>query len=113
MAGKLTAAFVKSARHSGRTGRPEKHCDVHGLFLQVLPSGSKQFVQRLVVAASAAITGSEDAPSSASPRLGRRPGRTGARRDVRLAFELMVLTGVRSGEARLARWEEVDFEGRT
>ena len=25
----------------------------------------------------------------------------------------MVLTGVRSGEARLARWEEVDFEGRT
>ena len=50
MAGKLTAAFVKSARHSGRTGRPEKHYDVHGLFLQVLPSGSKQFVQRLVVA---------------------------------------------------------------
>ena len=35
----------------------------------------------------------------------------GVRRDVRLAFELMVLTGVRSGAARLARWEEVDFEG--
>ena len=53
LAGKLTAAFVafvKSARHSGRTGRPEKHYDVHGLFLQVMPSGSKQFVQRLVVA---------------------------------------------------------------
>ena len=50
MAGKLTAAFVKSARHSGRTGRPEKHYDMHGLFLQVMPSGSKQFVQRLVVA---------------------------------------------------------------
>ena len=50
MAGKLTAAFVKSARHSGRTGRPEKHYDVHGLFLQVMPSRSKQIVQRLVVA---------------------------------------------------------------
>ena len=38
---------------------------------------------------------------------------SGERRAVRLAFDLMVLTGVRSGEARLARWEEVDFEGRT
>ena len=38
---------------------------------------------------------------------------SGARRDVRFAFELMVLTAVRSGEARLARWEEVDLEGRT
>ena len=49
MAGKLTAAFVKTVRHSGRPGRPEKHYDMHGLFLQVTPCGSKQFVQRLVV----------------------------------------------------------------
>ena len=38
---------------------------------------------------------------------------SGERRDVRFAFELMVLTAVRSGAARLARWEEVDLEGRT
>ena len=57
MAGKLTAAFVESARHSGRTGRPEKHYDVHGLFLQVMPSGSRQFVQRLVVAGKRSVYG--------------------------------------------------------
>ena len=278
MAGKLTAAFVKSARHSGRTGRPEKHYDMHGLFLQVTPSGSKQFVQRLVVAGKRSDYGlggypivslaeareaawenrraarrgevpevearrrvtvarraGEAPPVAGGPRgptfaaafeqvltmrapswkesvrassvrswrqhlrdyldgIAERPvadltsadvqaavtplwatkhktaqkllrrignvmqwaithglrtddpvpavARTlpkvkaapnhyralphgevagvlarvrarGARRAVRLAFELMVLTGVRSGEARLARWEEVDFEGRT
>ena len=275
IAGKLTAAFVKSARHSGRTGRPEKHYDVHGLFLQVMPSGSKQFVQRLVVAGKRSDYGlggypiislaeareaawenrraarrgevpevearrrvtvarraGEALPVTGGPtfaaafeqvlatrapswkesvrassvrswrqhlrdylggiaerpvadlssahvqavvtplwatkhktaqKLLRRIGNvmqwaitqglrtddpvpavartlpkvqaapnhyralphgevagvlarvraSGARRAVRLAFELMVLTGVRSGEARLARWEEVDFEGRT
>ena len=132
MAGKLTAAFVKSARHSGRTRRPEKHYDVHGLFLQVMPSGSKQFVQRLVVAGKRSDYGLGGYPiiSLAEAREAawenRRAARRGevlqiearrrvivARRDVRLAFEPMVLTGVRSGEARLARWEEVDFEGRT
>ena len=49
MAKHLTAKFVHAVRHSGRTSRPEKHYDQHGLFLQVKPTGSKQWIQRLVV----------------------------------------------------------------
>lgn len=39
----LTAAFVKSAREPG------KYFDGHGLFLRVMPGGSRQWVQRIVV----------------------------------------------------------------
>ena len=49
MAKHLTAKQVQSIRHSGRTGRPEKHYDQHGLILQVKATGSKQWIQRLVV----------------------------------------------------------------
>ena len=80
MAGKLAAAFVKSARHRGRTGRPEKHYDVHGLFLQVMPSRSGQLVQRLVVAGKRSDYGLGGYPiiSLAKARENRRAG--GARR---------------------------------
>ena len=36
-----------------------------------------------------------------------------ARADVRCAFELMVLTGLRPGEAMRARWKEIDCDART
>lgn len=39
----LTAAFVRSAKEPG------KYFDGHGLFLRVMPGGSKQWVQRIVV----------------------------------------------------------------
>ena len=46
MSGRLTAAAVKSVRHRG--GRcADRHHDGHGLYLQVMPSGSKQWCQRL------------------------------------------------------------------
>ena len=40
-------------------------------------------------------------------------GASGVWPGTRLALELLVLTAVRSGEVRGARWEEVDLEGRT
>lgn len=44
----LTAAFVKTVRHRG--GRnADRYGDGHGLLLQVMPSGSKQWVQRLAL----------------------------------------------------------------
>ena len=46
----LTAAFVKSVRHAGGRKRADRHHDQHGLFLQVMPSGSKQWIQRLTIA---------------------------------------------------------------
>ena len=45
----LTAAFVKGVRHGGGRQRADRHHDQHGLFLQVMPSGSKQWIQRLVI----------------------------------------------------------------
>lgn len=39
----LTAAFVRSAREPG------KYFDGHGLFLKVVPGGSRQWVQRIVI----------------------------------------------------------------
>ena len=45
----LTAAFVKGVRHGGGRKRSDRHHDQHGLYLQVMPSGSKQWVQRLVI----------------------------------------------------------------
>ena len=48
MSGRLTAAFVKSVRHRGGRARADRHHNGgHGLFLQVMPSGSKQWCQRL------------------------------------------------------------------
>ena len=48
MSGRLTAAFVKSVRHRGGRARADRHHDGgHGLFLQVMLSGSKQWRQRL------------------------------------------------------------------
>ena len=41
--GKLSAAFVRTV------AVPGKYHDVHGLFLRVMPSGSKQWVQRIVI----------------------------------------------------------------
>ena len=38
---------------------------------------------------------------------------SGAWEGVKLAFEFMVLTATRTGEARLARWDEIDLEART
>ncbi|WP_420637040.1 tyrosine-type recombinase/integrase [Candidatus Palauibacter sp.] len=43
---KLTAAFVKTVRHSGKPSGPDKYTDQHGLMLRVLPSGSKQWIWR-------------------------------------------------------------------
>ena len=103
MAGKLTAAFVKSARHSGRTGRPEKHYDVHGLFLQVLPSGSKQFVQRLVVAGKRSDYGLGGYPiiSLAEAREAAWENRRAARRSEvpQLEARCRVTVARRAGEA--------------
>ena len=45
---RLTAAQVKAVRHRGGRKRGDRHHDgAHGLFLQVMPSGSKQWMQRL------------------------------------------------------------------
>ena len=44
---RLTAAFVRSVVHQGRCKRAERHHDGGGLYLQVMPTGSKQWVQRL------------------------------------------------------------------
>ena len=46
---KLSPAFVKTARHSGRTRSGERHADGNGLMLCVQPSGSKSWVQRIVI----------------------------------------------------------------
>ena len=44
----LTAAKVKAVRHRGGRKRGDRHHDgAHGLYLQVMPSGSKQWIQRL------------------------------------------------------------------
>ena len=40
---RLTDAFVRTATTAG------KYHDAHGLILRVMPSGSKQWVQRLVI----------------------------------------------------------------
>ena len=45
----LTAAFVKGVRHGGGRKRADRHHDRNGLYLQVMPSGSKQWIQRLVI----------------------------------------------------------------
>ena len=50
----LTAAFVKTVEHSGKLsakGKPraDHHQDGMGLYLQVMPSGSKQWVQRIML----------------------------------------------------------------
>lgn len=48
--GTLTAAFVRSVRHRGGGRRyADHHYDRYGLYLQVSPSGAKQWVQRLVL----------------------------------------------------------------
>ena len=122
MAGKLTAAFVKSARHSGRTGRPEKHYDVHGLFLQVMPSGSKQFVQRLVVAGKRSDYGLGGYPiiSLAEAREAAWENRRAARRGevpevevrrrvtvARRAGEALPVTGGPRGPTFAAAFEQV------
>ncbi len=41
----LTAAFIKTIKHSGRYG-PDKYGDTHGLILRVSPTGSKQWIWR-------------------------------------------------------------------
>ncbi len=43
--GKLTAARVRTARHSGRTNAPERLSDGDTLFLQLAPTGAKCWVQ--------------------------------------------------------------------
>ena len=50
----LTAAFVKTVEHSGKLsakGKPraDHHQDGMGLYLRVMPSGSKQWVQRIML----------------------------------------------------------------
>lgn len=46
---RLSPAFVKAARHSGRTRFGERHSDGNGLMLCIQPSGSKSWVQRIVI----------------------------------------------------------------
>ena len=65
----LTATFVRSVRHSGArtlkgdrreagTLRADRHHDgAHGLFLQVMPTGSKQWCQRLSLDGKRSIYG--------------------------------------------------------
>ena len=45
---RLTAAGAKAVRHSGRRNA-DRHHDGNGLFLQVMPGGSKQWIQRLAL----------------------------------------------------------------
>ena len=45
MAGMKTAIFYKRTTHSGGRG-PDKHFDGNGLYLRVMPSGSKQWFWR-------------------------------------------------------------------
>ena len=46
---RLSPAFVRSAKHSGRTKSAERHADGNGLMLCIQPAGSKSWVQRIVI----------------------------------------------------------------
>ena len=46
---KLSPAFVTAVRHTGKTRSAERYADGHGLMLCVQPSGSKNWIQRLVI----------------------------------------------------------------
>ena len=46
---KLTPAFVKAIKHSGKTQFAERHHDGDGLMLCVQPGGSKSWVQRIAI----------------------------------------------------------------
>lgn len=71
----LTAAFVRSAKEPGR------YFDGHGLFLRVLPSGSKQWVQRIVIRGKRCELGlgSADLVSLSDARTAALANRTMAR----------------------------------
>ena len=49
LANKLSPAFVRAAKHTGRTQSGERYSDGNGLMLSVQPSGSKSWVQRIVI----------------------------------------------------------------
>ena len=46
---KLSPAFVRGAKHSGRTQGGERHADGNGLMLSIQPGGTKSWVQRIVI----------------------------------------------------------------
>ena len=118
----LSAAFVRSAP-------PGRHADGNGLYLFVQPTGTQSWVGRRSPFREAPCGGRSHV------RRGRRARpRTEARRQallhkdvaaaietvrdsksaqpaVRLAFEFLVLTAARSGEVRLATWDEIDAAG--
>ena len=54
---KLTAAKVRTMRHSGRVSHEERHCDEHGLILRVQPTGGKSWVQRVTVRGKRIVVG--------------------------------------------------------
>ena len=54
---KLTAAKVRTMRHSGRVKHEERHCDEHGLILRVQPTGGKSWVQRVTVCGKRIVVG--------------------------------------------------------
>ncbi len=112
----LTSAFVRRAK-AGR------HCDGNGLYLDVQQSGSRSWIQRIVIRGRRREIGLggfpvvplDDAREEAlkNRRLvlaGRDPvaEKQRARPVVKLAFEFLVLTAVRSREVRAALWSEMD-----
>lgn len=49
MATKLNAALCRNQRHSGKSKKIESYGDGNGLMLAISPSGSKRWIQRLVI----------------------------------------------------------------
>ena len=66
MSQRLSALFVK------RVSEPGKYHDEHGLILRVKPTGSKQWVQRLVVKGRRRDIGLGDIRSSPWPKPEKR-----------------------------------------
>ena len=76
MSGRLTVAVVKSVRHRGGRARPDRHHDGgHGLFPQVMPSGSKQWCQRLSLDGKRSDYGLWGVPLHGAPKRGARRSR--------------------------------------
>ncbi len=49
VANKLSPAFVRAAKHTGKTRSAERHSDGNGLMLCIQPSGTRSWVQRIVI----------------------------------------------------------------
>ena len=93
----LTPAFIRNVSQAGR------YCDGQGLYLDVRPTGSRGWIQRLTIRGRRTEVG-----LGGFPLVSLKEAREKAFADRKLAREYLVLTATRSGEVRGAVWTEVD-----